>query len=146
MLAGFTEDGTPIVHDPAKSNGYSYIYNKQSLSESWFNKGGISYTFYLNDPTVNVRELKSQEIDLAVYPNPVSYNARFEFHIESKQNVSLKIYDMNGRCISTLVNSTLEKGGHEINWTIADQLQMGFYVAHLNTKTNNVKKKILICK
>lgn len=146
MLAGFTEEGTPIVHDPAKSNGYSYIYNKQSLSESWFNKGGISYTFYLEDSTVNILDLNSQKIDLSIYPNPVSDNARFEFHLESKQNVSLKIYDINGRCISTLVNSTLEKGEHTINWTIADhELQTGFYVAHLNTEKISVKEKILIC-
>ncbi len=46
MLAGFTSDGRPIVHDPAKSNGYSYVYNKTSISQSWFNKGGIAYTFY----------------------------------------------------------------------------------------------------
>ena len=46
MFAGFTSDGRPIVHDPAKSNGYSYIFNKTSLSQSWFAKGGVAYTFY----------------------------------------------------------------------------------------------------
>ena len=30
-VAGFTTDGRPIVHDPAKSNGYSYVYNKTSI-------------------------------------------------------------------------------------------------------------------
>jgi len=28
MLAGFTSNGNLIVHDPAKSNGYSYVFNK----------------------------------------------------------------------------------------------------------------------
>ncbi len=49
MLAGFDKDGNPIVHDPAKDNGYSYIYSRKDLSDAWFRKGGISYTFYLAD-------------------------------------------------------------------------------------------------
>jgi hypothetical protein len=55
MLAGFMEDGRVIVHDPAKPNssGYQRIYDKYKLSQSWFNKGGISYTFYLVDDNDN---------------------------------------------------------------------------------------------
>jgi len=49
MLAGFMEDGRVIVHDPAQKNGYQKIYDKSDLSHSWFDKGGISYTFYLVD-------------------------------------------------------------------------------------------------
>ena len=54
MLAGFMEDGRVIVHDPAKTSGYQKIYDKYELSQSWFAKGGISYTFYLveNSPVI----------------------------------------------------------------------------------------------
>ena len=76
MLAGFTSDGRPIVHDPAKSNGYSYIFNKTSLSQSWFTKGGIAYTFYFPDSgAVNVENSNQNIIAddyqlLQNYPNP----------------------------------------------------------------------------
>ncbi len=49
MLAGFNAAGEPLVHDPAKSNGYGYKHNKRELSQSWFNKGGIAYTFFPED-------------------------------------------------------------------------------------------------
>ena len=51
MLAGFDSQGNPLVHDPAKSNGYGYKFNKTSLSQSWFDKGGVAYTFYQEDTT-----------------------------------------------------------------------------------------------
>ncbi|MEJ2637552.1 MAG: C39 family peptidase [Calditrichia bacterium] len=47
MLAGFADDGTPLVHDPARQDGYAHRFNKSDLSHSWFDKGGIGYTFYL---------------------------------------------------------------------------------------------------
>jgi hypothetical protein len=56
MLAGFTSDGSPIVHDPAKSSGYAKIYNKSDLSHSWFDKGGISYTFYLVSDKPSIKD------------------------------------------------------------------------------------------
>ena len=56
MLAGFTSDGNPIVHDPAKSSGYAKIYNKSDLSHSWFDKGGISYTFYLISDKPSIKD------------------------------------------------------------------------------------------
>ena len=77
MLAGFTSNGTPIVHDPAKSNGYSYVFNKSDLSHSWFDKGGVAYTFYKPDSVTAILE-DENEIANAVndfqlyqnYPNP----------------------------------------------------------------------------
>jgi hypothetical protein len=45
MLAGFTSNGTPIVHDPAKSNGYSFQFNKTSLTQSWFRKEALHIHF-----------------------------------------------------------------------------------------------------
>ena len=48
MLAGFTASGDPIVHDPARENGYAFVFNKSDLSHSWFDKGGVAYTLYLS--------------------------------------------------------------------------------------------------
>ena len=79
MLAGFTSSGNPIVHDPAKSNGYSYVFNKSDLSHSWFDKGGVAYTFYKPDSVTAILE-DQNEIANAVndfqlyqnYPNPLT--------------------------------------------------------------------------
>jgi len=92
MLAGFTSDGRPIVHDPAKSNGYSYIFNKTSLSQSWFSKGGIAYTFYPAGlfPT-SVREDYEDFVADGYqlyqnYPNPFNPSTTISFYYKKPQS------------------------------------------------------------
>jgi len=145
MLAGFTSDGSPIVHDPAKQNGYSYIFNKQSLSESWFNKGGISYTFYLDSTAVNVPQIVEQKNNLSVYPNPVSNIISFKFHNEKRQTISLKIFDLNGKCISVVANSEFEQGTHTINKNLENyNIAKGMYIISLNAENKTVNKLFVI--
>ena len=144
MLAGFTSDGRPIVHDPAKHNGYSYIFNKQSLSESWFNKGGISYTFYRDSASVGISEANKQNSNFTIYPNPAVNEMNFNFYIETKQEVSLKIYDLRGRCISVISDSILNSGKHTINYKINNNLSKGIYIINLNTGNKSLNKLISI--
>lgn len=146
MLAGFDANGNPIVHDPAKSNGYAYVFNKQSLSESWFNKGGISYTFYRGEDFTNIQEFALLENSLSIYPNPVTENAVVKFYLDKQQHVTLKIYDLNGRSIAELNNSFLDEGEHTIHLSVSElNLQQGFYIASLKTQTNyTLNQKIII--
>ena len=52
------------------------------------------------------------------YPNPFNPSTTINFTLPIQKKVSLKIYDMLGKEVVTLVNNQeLEKGNHEINWT-----------------------------
>ena len=133
MLAGFTSDGRPIVHDPAKSSGYSYVYNKTDLSKSWFNKGGVSYTFYLPDSvTTSVEEFNDRVIadDYQLYqnyPNPFNPSTNISFSIPKTVNTKITIYDMLGREVSVLVDDFLEAGKHTLLFN-ASNLSSGVYI------------------
>jgi len=51
------------------------------------------------------------------YPNPFNPSTTINFTLPIQKKVSLKIYDMLGKEVVTLVNNQeLEKGNHEINW------------------------------
>ena len=91
MLAGFTSDGKPIVHDSAKPNGYSYVYNKTSLSQSWFVKGGVAYTFYPagSYPTSVENSLEHFAVDdftlYQNYPNPFNPSTTISFSLPASR-------------------------------------------------------------
>lgn len=151
MLAGFTSDGRPIVHDPARSNGYSYIYNKSDISHSWFDKGGVAYTFYHPDSgTVGVDEkyagLSVKEFELFQnYPNPFNPTTNIMFAINKTENVSLKIYDMLGNEIQTLINEEMNAGSYVINFD-GSGLASGLYLYKLTAGNRSETKKMMLMK
>lgn len=151
MLAGFTSDGRPIVHDPAKRSGYSYIFNKSDLSESWFNKGGVAYTFYLPDSVTTAVE-NSKEFITADnyqlyqnYPNPFNPTTNILFALPQAGNTKLTIYDILGREVAVLVNDYLEAGTHSILFNAKD-LSSGIYIYRIESGSFTQAKSMTLLK
>jgi hypothetical protein len=145
MLAGFNQYGDPIVHDPAKSNGYAYVFNKNLLSQSWFEKGGISYTFYLQDSSVVSTRFADEKMQLSLYPNPLTDISTLEFSLEREQQVSLNIFDINGRLVASVLNRKLNAGSHAIALSKEDfNLVEGVYFLNLNTEKSNSAQLIFV--
>jgi hypothetical protein len=151
MLAGFTTDGRPIAHDPAKSNGYSYVFNKTSISQSWFNKGGISYTFYPvgSYPTSIENALENLSVDEFTlyqnYPNPFNPGTSISFSLPQAEQVKISVYDMLGREVAVLVNDYLESGIHT---TLFDgkNLSSGVYVYRIEAGSFVKAKRMILLK
>jgi hypothetical protein len=151
MLAGFTTDGRPIVHDPAKSNGYSYIFNKTSLSQSWFNKGGIGYTFYpagLYPTSVeeNNEQFVIDEFNLYQnYPNPFNPSTAISFVLAKAGQTKISVYDMLGREVAILINDHLDAGIHT---TLFDGkgLSSGVYVYRIESGSFVMAKQMILLK
>lgn len=151
MLAGFTSDGKPIVHDPGKSAGYSYVYNKTDLSTAWFAKGGISYTFF---PEGNVPSsadenekgnLTPQGYRLQQnYPNPFNPETTITYSVPVTGFVNLSVYNPMGEMVKVLVNNVVDAGTHSVNFD-ADELSSGVYIYRLTTEsfTESLKMNLL---
>lgn len=66
------------------------------------------------------------------YPNPFNPSTTIKFSIPENSFVSLKIYDINGKEISELVNKNLSQGEYEANFD-ARKLSSGVYFYTLRT-------------
>ncbi len=60
------------------------------------------------------------------YPNPFNPVTSIQYAVDSKQYVTLKVYDILGRDVATLVNEVKEAGKYELNFD-AKQLPSGIY-------------------
>lgn len=72
------------------------------------------------------------------YPNPMNHNARVEFDLATKGEVSLEIYDAAGRRVRSLLSrETLGSGPHSLTWDGKDdrgrRLPSGQYMYRLKT-------------
>ncbi len=82
------------------------------------------------------------------YPNPFNPTTNFEFSIANSGNVILKIFDVLGREIATLVNEELHPGTYNVSWDAGQirGLPSGEYFARLSVGNFNDVKKLLLTK
>ena len=79
------------------------------------------------------------------YPNPFNPVTNLEFEIPKAGFVSLKIYDMLGKEISSLVNSNLNPGRYKYDFD-AGSLTSGIYFYKLEAGNFSETKKMLLVK
>jgi photosystem II stability/assembly factor-like uncharacterized protein len=78
------------------------------------------------------------------YPNPFNPNTKIKFDIKEKTLVTIKIFNTNGKEISTLVNDELNAGSYAADFN-ATSLSSGIYFYILKSgKFTETKKMILI--
>ena len=78
------------------------------------------------------------------YPNPFNPSTIIAYQIAKSGHVSLKIYDLLGREVKTLVNETKKPGNYKIEFN-ADNLPSGIYFYKIASNGySSVKKMILL--
>ena len=65
-----------------------------------------------------------------VYPNPFNPSTTIPFTISDRQNVTIQIFDLTGRLISTLSNEIYAPGNHAVRFN-AVNLSSGIYIARM---------------
>ncbi len=79
------------------------------------------------------------------YPNPFNPSTIIEYNLPEASNVTLKIYDLMGREVKTLVNGEYQNKGLYKYFVYSNDLSSGVYFYQLKTdKYSAVKKMILI--
>jgi len=79
------------------------------------------------------------------YPNPFNPSTKINFSILEPGMVSLKVYNLLGQEIATLVNEELNAGAFEVNFNAAN-LSSGTYFYKLKTENTSLVKKMIVLK
>ena len=79
------------------------------------------------------------------YPNPFNPSTIIQYAIASRQFVTLKVYDVLGNEVSTLVNEEKPVGNYEVNFN-AGGLSSGIYFYKLQTGSFIETKKMMLLK
>jgi photosystem II stability/assembly factor-like uncharacterized protein len=79
------------------------------------------------------------------YPNPFNPSTNIKFEILKNENVTLSVYDMLGREISTLVNEKMQPGTYEVTFD-GSNLPSGAYFYRLTSGNFVETKKMLMIK
>jgi hypothetical protein len=79
------------------------------------------------------------------YPNPFNPTTTIRFSLPKREYVTLKIFDVLGREVATLVNEELNAGDYSLVFN-ANRLPNGIYFYQLTTKAFSQTKMMLMIK
>lgn len=79
------------------------------------------------------------------YPNPFNPSTKIKYSLPQKGFVTIKVFDMLGREVRTLINSEQNAGQHEINFN-AGELPSGIYFYRIDTGNSSMIKKMVLLK
>lgn len=81
------------------------------------------------------------------YPNPFNPATKISYELKQSGKVSIRIYDLLGREMLTLVNEEQNAGAHEINFTNNDEkFASGTYIYRMVFNDYSESKKFIILK
>lgn len=82
------------------------------------------------------------------YPNPFNGTTVIEFEIPVAGNVTLKIYDLLGREVATVVEQPLKPGRHQASWTgtnnLSQKVASGLYFYRLHAGEMTQTRKMIL--
>jgi photosystem II stability/assembly factor-like uncharacterized protein len=79
------------------------------------------------------------------YPNPFNPVTKINYSIPAQSNVVIKVFDITGKEIETLVNETISAGSHSVEFN-ASSLSNGIYIYKMETNGFTETRKMSVVK
>jgi endo-1,4-beta-xylanase len=156
-LPRFTNTDTTI--------GYHVRNTGMSLSTVWDKKSGVltyyhytgsdstgemplDFEFVLDSIGVtgtSEREIPGKFLLSQNYPNPFNPSTTIEYSVPKAAFVSVRMYDILGREVATLVNEKKQPGKYQVSWD-ASNMPSGVYFYRLQSGSYAASKKLLVLK
>ena len=82
------------------------------------------------------------------HPNPFNPMTRIEFNLDQQARVYVRIYDISGKVVRTLLQETMSIGRHSAPWNGEDEhgrpVASGVYVCRLETNDKTAVRKMVL--
>lgn len=117
----------------------SYQFNAES---------NVPYSFVINSIITGIDDENALNYDFKLmqnYPNPFNPSTIIAFTLPNSAFVTLKVYDMLGSEVTTLVNTEVQSGYHQINFN-ASGLSSGVYFYTIKAGNFTDTKKLILAK
>ena len=140
---GFVE-GAGTSNSPRE---YSFVDNN-------LRGGAYSYRLKQIDRDGKFEYSKSVQVEIAMpreltlsqnYPNPFNPSTVISYQLPVSSFVTLKVYDVLGREVATLVNEVKEAGNYSVQFD-GSKFSSGIYFSRLEFNGKQLMKKLLMVK
>ena len=127
---------------------YPTTLNCEDMPQYCIEGDTLNFSIEISSPTGIADESKPVSDTFALhpnFPNPFNPSTTLQFSIPERSHVTLKIYDVMGRDIFTLVDQTLSSGTHSSQWDGSNH-PSGIYFLQLENLGETHRQKIILMK
>ena len=122
----YLKNGVKVSFIPFKPAKDNFFMNSKFMSTT---KAG------LNDKVLN---------NVKVYPNPISDQLNLSFNVSKEATVTVKIMDVLGNEITTLLSERIAAGDQNKPFQIASRITSGFYFIRVSVGSEVITKRISV--
>ena len=84
------------------------------------------------------------------YPNPFNSSTRIPFSLPEKSEVTISIFNVQGKRIKSFIKTNYQSGRHSVTWNgktnSGEDVASGIYIVNLKTKSFSASNRILFIK
>lgn len=136
------------------TQSYTVIATKigvSTVSQSLLVYGNESLDMVINAPTANDDSyIPVSSASLSTYPNPFNPNTNISFTTPKDSKVNVRIFNVKGQCIKSLMSNNLKAGLHSLKWDGTDnnghRVTSGIYMVRLQGEGFKNSHKITLMK
>jgi len=114
-------------------DGSLYAWNVSTIGHYQYDESSINVQEWLND---------ANSWEVAVYPNPTSTTLNIRFNMPKEDEVSIGLYDMQGKQVLLKALGSKSFGSHQEMLDLID-MPNGTYVCRISGKYNSITKQVI---
>lgn len=141
----YREDAITVNHTDEGDfvTEYPGVKNTGIIYAATYGKGVFRCENYKRTFASVPENSSDDNVNLSMYPNPVSSQATLSFNLKESCNVSYQVFDMTGRMVMNQNMGRMSEGEQQININ-AENLSSGSYILRLNQGATNNSVKFMV--
>ncbi|MFI5252254.1 MAG: T9SS type A sorting domain-containing protein [Bacteroidota bacterium] len=151
QAVAYADSATGNFSIPVSNKIYNYMIDAFNLGPGYNNSGSLAHPgdtgVFVNITTTGVSERNSGVPGNFVlhqnYPNPFNPTTVINYQLPAAGKVTLKVYDILGRELATLVDGLQTPGDHFVQWD-GSALPSGVYFYRIQSGLYSETKKLLL--
>ena len=106
-------------------------------------ESAIIADMYQSDISVSFVLLPTEFTLSPAYPNPFNPTTTIKFALPLDHLVSIKVYDIQGREVTTLIDGKMEAGYHSVTWQAINASSGVYFIQMISSDYVKTQKVIL---
>ena len=155
MITRHDSSGNELWRDYVYNSGCSAIYSVRQLSQGGYVAAGYAYSSGAGNqgflikyaPEMGIEEqYPDASLNLEASPNPFSSFLSVSFSLPEAGNASIRIYDLSGRLVSTVMDGQFPAGTNSVEWAVPEDVSSGCYLIQYIAASGTLSDTIMLIK